>query len=156
MGLDMFLTEEAFICEHFVSAPARPKYSDIKGTVSQIQDELGLHGKIKTVSAEVGYWRKANAIHQWFVDRVQGGNDDCKRYEVSPTDLEDLHQACVEVLADRDRAEELLPTRSGFFFGGLEYDDWYFDDIQETINIISGLRSEDGSITGTYYYQSSW
>lgn len=26
---------------------------------------------------EIAYWRKANAIHRWFVDNVQNGTDDC-------------------------------------------------------------------------------
>lgn len=43
-------------------------------------------------------WRKANAIHKWFVDNVQGGNDDCGMYEVSVDDLVKLHDACKEVL----------------------------------------------------------
>lgn len=34
--------------------------------------------KVKEITEEVGYWRKANAIHGWFVDNVQKGNDDCK------------------------------------------------------------------------------
>ena len=26
---------------------------------------------------QVGYWRKANQIHNWFVENVQDGEDDC-------------------------------------------------------------------------------
>lgn len=49
--------------------------------------------------AELAYWRKANAIHKWFVDRVQGGIDDCKRHrEVTREDLEDLADVCEQVL----------------------------------------------------------
>jgi len=39
---------------------------------------------------EVGYWRKANAIHKWFVDNVQNGEDDCQRYDVTPAQLTEL------------------------------------------------------------------
>lgn len=44
------------------------------------------------------YWRKANAIHKWFVDNVQGGNDDCGTYEVYPEQLSELRDLCKQVL----------------------------------------------------------
>ena len=37
---------------------------------------------------------------------------------------------CDKVLDDNSLAEELLPTRSGFFFGSTDYDEWYFEDIK--------------------------
>lgn len=47
---------------------------------------------------EVGYWRKANQIHRWFVENVQGGKDDCKSYEVSRAQLGELLETVYEVL----------------------------------------------------------
>lgn len=49
---------------------------------------------------EVGYWRKANAIHNWFVENAQDGEDDCDRYEVSKEQLEELLDICKELLQD--------------------------------------------------------
>lgn len=47
----------------------------------------------------VAYWRKANAIHKWFVDHVQDGEDDCDYHrEVTKQDLEELRDACKEIL----------------------------------------------------------
>lgn len=46
------------------------------------------------IAEYVGYWRKANAIHKWFVDNVQDGEDDCGYYEVSKEDLEELLSIC--------------------------------------------------------------
>ena len=43
---------------------------------------------ITTVVEEAGYWRKANAIHRWFVENVQDGKDDCGEYFVPPSSLE--------------------------------------------------------------------
>ena len=43
---------------------------------------------------EVMYWRKANAIHKWFVDNVQGGEDDCREYPVSNDQLIELRDTC--------------------------------------------------------------
>lgn len=49
-------------------------------------------------SMEVGYWRKANQIHNWFVNNVQDGVDDCDYYEVSENKLIELLEKCKEVI----------------------------------------------------------
>ena len=51
------------------------------------------------VFEQVGYWRKANAIHRWFVQNVQDGVDDCGTYIVTREQLEQLKAACERVLA---------------------------------------------------------
>lgn len=43
------------------------------------------------------YWRKANAIHNWFVENVQNGEDDCGTYEVNLEQLKELLDTCREV-----------------------------------------------------------
>ena len=49
---------------------------------------------------EVGYWRKANHIHNWFVEHVQNGVDDCDYHEeVTKEILEELLDVCRKVLA---------------------------------------------------------
>lgn len=102
-----------------------------------------------------GYWRKANAIHRWFVLHVQGNVDNCDEYEVKVDELRELMILCKKVLRDRDLAPELLPTKEGFFFGNYEYNQYYFSDLKLTVKIIANLikNHEPGD---TYYYQSSW
>ena len=52
-----------------------------------------------TIHEQVGYWRKANAIHNWFVDHVQDGEDDCCYHqEVTKEIIEELLDTCVNVL----------------------------------------------------------
>lgn len=109
--------------------------------------------RISYIIENVGYWRKANHIHTWFVQNVQDGEDDCKEYYVDPGKLEQLRDLCQEVVDNPEKARELLPTASGFFFGGTEYDEYYYQDVQETIDLINGLLAEEG---GDFYYQSSW
>ena len=109
--------------------------------------------RVTYVIEEVGYWRKQNQIHQWFVENVQYGEDNCAEYCVSKGQLEDLLEICKKILNDNSLAEELLPTASGFFFGGTEYDEWYFDGIENTIEILEGVLSDT---TADYYYSSSW
>ena len=45
-------------------------------------------------------------------------------------DLKALHDRVKAVLSDRSLAPKLLPTSPGFFFGSLEYDDWYFGQLE--------------------------
>jgi hypothetical protein len=109
--------------------------------------------KVSTVVEELGYWRKANQIHRWFVENVQGGVDNCGEYFVPISTLEKLLELCLAVKLNNEQAEELLPTASGFFFGGEEYDEWYYKDIDNTIEILKeALSDKDAS----YYYSSSW
>jgi hypothetical protein len=78
MGLDMYLTRKKYI-----SFDDREKL--------QITGITGIRAnKVKYIEEEAGYWRKANAIHKWFVDNVQSGEDDCKDYYCSNEDLKAL------------------------------------------------------------------
>ena len=109
------------------------------------------------LSEEIGCWRKANQIHKWFVDKVQDGIDDCEYHrEVTEKDLEELINTCREVLETPILAEELLPTQSGFFFGETSYNEYYFDDLKNTIEICeNALKTTDFDIQAIYYI-SSW
>ena len=109
--------------------------------------------RVTYVIEEVGYWRKQNQIHQWFVENVQNGEDNCAEYCVSKGQLEDLLEICKKILNDNSLAEELLPTASGFFFGETDYDEWYYDGIDNTIQILEEALSDNGA---DYYYSSSW
>jgi len=59
------------------------------------------------------------------------------------------------VLADHTKAEELLPTGGGFFFGSTEYDEWYFHGVKKTVEIVSKLI-EDVPEGWAFEYQASW
>lgn len=54
--------------------------------------------KVSYIIEEAAYWRKSNQIHQWFVQNVQDGNDDCKDYYVSREQLKELVELCKTVL----------------------------------------------------------
>jgi len=104
---------------------------------------------VKEISVEAAYWRKANQIHNWFIKNVQDGKDDCGEYEVSYEKLMELKNTCL--LAIETKNHNLLPPLSGFFFGNTDTDDYYWDDIRETIEKLSNLKND-----GVYFYQSSW
>jgi len=103
---------------------------------------------------EVIDWRKVNHIHKWFVDNCQDGVDDC-RVAFVPTDkLKELVDLCKYILKDKEKAEELLPTQAGFFFGPTEYDDYYFKALEETVYAIDKVLREYPY--DEYIYHSSW
>lgn len=113
------------------------------------------------LSQQVSYWRKANQIHNWFVENVQNGVDDCEPYEVTEEDLVDLVDTIESVLKETMRtgvssAAERLPITEGFFFGNSDYDEYYFEQLlstQETINKVLNTVNFDEEYV---YYRSSW
>ena len=109
-------------------------------------------GNVK-LSIEIGYWRKANAIHHWFVQYCQDGIDNCAIYYVSREQLKTLKDDVEKVLSGEIKPEDLLPTQSGFFFGPTEYDEWYYSDLKETIEIIKYALEQKFDY---YEYHSNW
>ena len=146
MGLDMYLNAKRYLWGD--------SQAGVVDKISQCFPELGEH-RVKQITAEVGYWRKANHIHKWFVENVQDGNDDCNSYEVSEDQLKELLSLIDEVLADHDKADALLPTTSGFFFGNTDYDEFYFESLQYTKEMLTDLLDEKWK-TWYFEYQSSW
>lgn len=147
MGLDMYLTAKRYIYDFD---------DDGKALREQLED-LKVNGMaVKEISYEAGYWRKANQIHKWFVDNVQEGVDNCGEYLVGITELECLLEKVNEVLRNKKKANELLPTANGFFFGNYTYDEGYFDDLIQTKAIIENVLSIEDIRKYDFYYSSSW
>ena len=149
-----------------------------------------LYSNHKDAFEEVGYWRKANAIHRYFVDAVQDGEDDCQFHnEVTPEILTDLRDRCKriiestavindnivkgmhfdfssqswqelmedsETIVDEDVCDRELPTQSGFFFGGLGYDEWYLNHVAYTYELCDNLLKETDFNSEMLFYLSSW
>lgn len=106
-----------------------------------------------SIDFPMGYWRKVNSVHNWFVENCGGGVDECQNMHVNRQHLEELRDLCNQVLADHSLANELLPTGAGFFFGSTDYDGWYFKDLQNTVKIIDRcLKSK----FDYFQYQASW
>ena len=135
----------------------------------------------------VAYWRKANAIHNWFVNNCGGGIDECQIMEISKEQLEELlkvaqrvKDSCMmvkgkvvngyqdvngewipmmedgKIIKDTSVAEELLPTTKGFFFGSTDYDQWYLEDIENTIKQISEILKTTDFDKEYVTYKASW
>lgn len=156
MGLDMYLTAKRYMSD-WVDAGDAEKQTAIQMLFPELADLHGHFGDgspVKEVRVEAGYWRKANQIHAWFVQQVQDGEDECRPHPVYREHLEQLKDLCQQVLADPSKAEELLPTTKGFFFGDTSYGDMYMDDIRHTIDIIDRCLALPD--TWSFEYLSSW
>lgn len=152
MGLDMYLNARRFIWSYDGS-----KDGQTGREIAEKFPELGDDATIKYVIAEVAYWRKANAIHQWFVDNVQNGVDDCGDYYVERGHLEDLLKLVNAVLNKETKPEDALPTQSGFFFGNTEYTEWYFEDLKSTKEQLEKILSNEELFKNwDIYYRASW
>ena len=100
------------------------------------------------------YWRKANQIHKWFVDNVQGGNDNCGEYYVSQNKLQELLDLVNRALAERNPA--LLSPQEGFFFGSTDIDEWYWQDLKNTKEKLERIFALPQLSDLSFYYSSSW
>lgn len=106
-----------------------------------------------SVFKEEAYWRKANAIHRWFVENVQNNVDDCGYYLITRDNFITLKSICDKALETRE--EGILPPMDGFFFGDTSYDENYWEDIYSTEKQIDKiLLSMNENLS--YYYHSSW
>ena len=151
MGLDMYLRAKRYV-SNFDFRP------DDKELNQKIRESLGLNHLNDSdgleVSVTVGYWRKANQVHQWFVDNVQAGEDDCKSYWVQKSKMKELLDLCKEVLETKNA--DLLPPQSGFFFGSTEVDEFYWSDIEHTIKTLESVLNDESLKEYDFEYQSSW
>jgi len=150
MGLDMYLQAELYISEF--DEENKALVESIKQTAPR-----GLNGFTpKNLSFEIAYWRKANAIHGWFVRNVQDGVDECQTSYVPLEKLEELKENCEKVLADMSKAPELLPSTSGFFFGSYDYDEWYISDLENTVEKLDKILKNPNVEKWAIMYHASW
>ena len=148
MGLDMYLTGKKYL------------YTDADMLLAKnLQKELNTPFQVKEISCDFMYWRKANAIHAWFVKNCQDNIDECQETYITETSLLNLLNVCQEVLKSKtdEVSARLLPTQSGFFFGSTDYNDYYYEDVADTIEGLEKVLNFIGDSTSwSIYYRSSW
>lgn len=160
MGLDMYLSKRTYVKNWNYMKPEERHTITVTGPqAATIKPE-----RISYIEEQVGYWRKANAIHQWFVDHCQDGVDDCRNAYVSREQLAELRDLCRSLMSAYEtdpeaataRAGTELPPQSGFFFGSTDTDDGYWQDLRETANLLTAALDENGDGWGEFQYHSSW
>ena len=161
MGLDMYLEARRYVQKQtydqsYNSNPV-PEYALIANLAfpadaDKFNDFAGLE-----VNLTVGYWRKANAIHNWFIQNCANGVDDCRDVLVEATHLTNLLTIVSDLLTTRDEAKamELLPPTPGFFFGSYDIDEWYWGSLEYTKEILEHVLTLDDKST-SFYYRASW
>ena len=152
MGLDMYLNVREVVKSGKEDVDSYNKWWKEYDSQRPIADpEIG-------VSTDVGYWRKANAIHGWFVRNCQNGVDECQLTYVPREKLQELYDLCYKVIQNPSLAKDLLPVEQGFFFGGYDYNKYYHEYIEETAKIVyEALHNPDWTDEDMYFtYQSSW
>ena len=161
MGLDMYLEARKYVRKvdwNNQDESGEPivldEYKEIAKHFPENADEYGDYtGGLVTLN--IGYWRKANQIHNWFVNECAGGTDDCRPVYVPHIKLTELLGMVNAVLEDNANPETTLPTASGFFFGSTEYDEYYTHDLKRTKAILEkALSLDEDSVS--FYYQASW
>lgn len=167
IGLDMYLSAKRYVYRHegiwSANPVQRPEWDSIMAASGLDKFTTDESTKIygTTISVTAAYWRKANAIHNWFVDNCQEGVDNCQEVEISIEDMLILVDLCNQVLADNSKAEELLPPTAGFFFGSTEIDEWYLADLEYTskrLTELAKIAAEEFENQNyiSFTYQASW
>ena len=155
MGLDMYLYRREYLSNYSFS-----KDDNEKQKFAAIVDAIGIEPAEDSphihVEVCVAYWRKANAIHKWFCD-LDGGKDECQSIYVTRENLVTLAELCRSALIHPAMAASVLPPQAGFFFGSTEIDEWYMEDMKNTINQIDKiLESVPADSWVDFIYRASW
>ena len=165
MGLDMYLHAKKYVekvnwktlqenDELSMDSPevVNPLWKELVSIAQMLDVATDIYGA--EVSVTCAYWRKSNQIHKWFVDNVQGGEDNCGEYYVSHDRLKELRETCRQALFAKDPS--LLPPQAGFFFGSYDIDEWYWEDIKRTIKKLDRIFALPEFDKLSFYYTSSW
>ena len=108
---------------------------------------------------QIGYFRKFNALHSYIVKTFADGIDNCQDIILYKEDVEQIKKVLDEVLNAHqqvEKAKELLPTQSGFFFGGTDYDEYYFEDVKVAADLMQSFLDNFDFDKYQLVYRASW
>jgi len=154
MGLDQYLYAKRYASNSEWTSDEKKRLFASIVEIANASEFVVSDFATASIGINVAYWRKQNAIHNWFVQNCQNGEDECQESYVERQKLAELRGLCRAVIARPSLAEEYLPTASGFFFGSTDYDSWYFDGLAYTADTIDKLLTMPDD--WHFYYQSSW
>lgn len=142
MGLDINIYR---VKRTELSKEAQDDYSGVVA-MNEIRNSEEIYGD------SLAYFRKANFLFSYFENDM---NDELTMAVLDKYAVEDIIELCKEVLNVHTKAEELLPTTDGFFFGSIEYDDLYFEKVQDVLNQFEEVLKEYNS-DRYFYYIDFW
>ena len=157
MGLDMYLYRKEYVSTFAWSQDERAvKEANLHAVIANHFNVDPSMGGIY-VDICVAYWRKANAIHGWFVNTLAGGVDECQPIYVSLDKLIELRELANSVVLAPAMAGDILPPQAGFFFGSSDIDEWYINDMKNTVEMLDKIISSvSPDEYPTFFYQASW
>jgi len=109
MGLDMYLEAKFHLPPYDTGlAPVREAIGRAIGYTPPTEkpDNDATLLEITGVTVRVGYWRRFDPLHQWFVNSAQEGHDDCRPAYLTPDVLAELKEQLDQVSVDPESASE--------------------------------------------------
>jgi len=162
MGLDMYLYANKYVSgTDWLRDSEGNLESKVSEAFSKMLESAGLEtSDLKTeypsgeLKIQVGYWRKVNSVHGWFVETCGNGVDECQPYDVDIDHLGQLLREVKQVLETRDPS--LLPPVGGFFFGSTEVDEYYWSDLEATRDMLTAILDNPKFADWEFSYRASW
>jgi len=122
----------------------------VKTNTDSWKDYEKLIDELDTISSEnfeqLAYFRKVNFLFEFFSGSL---NEEENTAVITKNDIETLIDNCEYVLNNRDKADDILPTCDGFFFGSLDYDDYYFESVE---NVLQSFKKILEGYSDDYLY----
>ena len=164
MGLDMYFYTRKTIYKSFSKwdKPDRANevnYPEDLKTFSDYIYDRNFKSVQTEISYQIGYFRKFNALHSYIVKTFANGVDNCQDIILYKEDVEQIKKVLDDVLNAHqqvEKAKELLPTQSGFFFGGTDYDEFYFEDVKDATDLMQNLLDNFDFEKYQLVYRASW
>lgn len=129
MGLDMYLTGEAFYAHGHPNRNAKPF-------------------EIERTHYRLGYWRKHPNLHGFIVNTFADGVDECQVIEMYPDRINKIIEAV--------KARQLPPT-TGFFFGvSDDTEEQIANDVRIFEDALTWLDTKEAHVWRSVIYRASW
>ena len=160
MGLDMYLLKYQKIKGIPFKAQTEIDVSeleeDFKKAFEPYIKEKGTAFKWEALYEDVMYWRKANAIHKFFVDTVQNDEDDCGYYEVNLETIKKLNNLCEQALKiTTESPKKIIQVQIGWSKDGPIYEDVEVYDVDKN-EIDNLLPTQSGFFFGNTEYDACY
>lgn len=164
MGLDMYFYARKSTYKSFSNWDKLDKVdeTDYPEDLKTFSDYI-YNRNFKSVQTEIryqiGYFRKFNALHSYIVKTFANGIDICQDVFLFKEDVKKIKKVLDDILETAnttEKAKELLPTQSGFFFGGTNYDEYYFNEAKVAADLMQNLLDNFDFVNYQLVYKASW
>lgn len=122
------------------------KQKNIKNASSDKRD-ITFEVENTQILKEILYYRKINWLIPQFEYHDKNGNIyNCKYIKISKRQVSSLLKKCYNIINTYSKNhtidETILPTQSGFFFGNVDYDENYIEQIKKVWNDFNDIYTK--------------